>query len=44
MIAYVAALLAVPAYLVALAAVVLLTIRRSALRDARRFPRRGVGV
>jgi len=36
--------LAVPAYLVALAAVVLLTCRRSALRDARRCPHRGVGA
>jgi len=36
--------LAVPAYLVALAAVVLLAVRRSALRDARRFPRPGAGA
>jgi len=36
--------LAVPAYLVALAVVVLLAIRRSALRGARRCPRRGAGT
>jgi hypothetical protein len=36
--------LAVPAYLVTLAAVVLLAIRRSTLRDARRCPRRGTGA
>jgi hypothetical protein len=39
-----ALLLAVPAYLIALAAVVLLVIRRSALRDSRRCPPPGAGV
>jgi hypothetical protein len=45
-IADLALLLAVPAYLIALAAVVLLALRRSALRGARphRCPRHGVGA
>ncbi|MGH4018465.1 MAG: hypothetical protein ACRDT0_04315 [Pseudonocardiaceae bacterium] len=44
MIAYVAALLAVPAYMTALAAVVLLAFQSPALRDSRRCPRRGAGA
>jgi len=46
MIADLALLLAVPAYLIALAAVVLLALRRSALRGARprRCPRHGAGA
>jgi hypothetical protein len=45
-IADLALLLAVPAYLIALAAVVLLAVRRSALRGARprRCPRHGAGA
>jgi len=39
-----ALLLAVPAYLTALAAVVLLAIRRSTLRDSRRCPPPGTGA
>jgi hypothetical protein len=39
-----ALLLAVPAYLIALAAVVLLVIRRSTLRDSRRCPPPGTGA
>ncbi|MDQ3987873.1 MAG: hypothetical protein M3291_01490 [Actinomycetota bacterium] len=42
--ANVALALVVPAYLIVLAAVVLLAIRRSAQRDARRCPRRGVSA
>lgn len=37
-------LFAVPAYLIALAAVVLLAIRRSTLRDARHCPPPGAGM
>ncbi|MGH3977696.1 MAG: hypothetical protein ACRDRZ_01650 [Pseudonocardiaceae bacterium] len=36
--------LVVPAYMTALAAVVLLAFRRSALRGARRCPRHGAGA